>query len=87
MKQLSPEQKYKILAYFDLKYSGSYISKLLGIPKSTVNRIIATFKKSKTVERVKGSGRVKKLTGTDQTLILDKINKNLKISLRKSQKT
>ena len=86
MKHLSAEQKHKILAYYEIKYSGSEISKLLGIAISTVNRIIAKFKKNKTVQRCKGSGRPKILAEEDKRFILNEIDKNPKISLRKVAK-
>ena len=86
MKQLSPELKYKILAYAEINYSGSAISKILSIPKSTVNRILAKFKKNKTVARNKGSGRPKKLAVYEEKLVLNEIEENPKISLRKISK-
>ena len=86
MVQLTPDSKCKILAFSEMKLSGSNISKKLGIPVSTVNRILARHKKTGTVTRKKGSGRPKKIKQDIKKLLLDEIAVNPKISLRKLSK-
>lgn len=59
------------------------ISKELSISYYTVQKIVSRYKKTGTTERLKGSGRTKKLSDTSIVLIKEKISKNPKLSLSK----
>jgi transposase len=82
-KQNSVEEKSMIIALFKLRNSNNKISKITGIPRSTVGYIVREWKKKKNLHRSWGSCRKRLLKKEDIAIIFEEIGKNPKIGTPK----
>jgi transposase len=85
---MNPEEQYlakkfEIIKLHQEGFSGPKIAAQVKIPKTTVNNIIAKYKKHKTVMRLNGSGRKRKLDQSDIVHLKAYIKENPMTSSKK----
>ena len=79
-KQLTEFQRGEIIGAWKFGHSGSQISEKLDHPKSTVNKVIAAYKKGIEVPP-SWTGRPPKMTERDNRHLMQILNKNRRINI------
>ena len=83
MKQLTPFELGKMVAYKDQNFSIREISEIMKIPKSTVSAGLKRYKDRGTFERKRGSGRPSLFKETHKSVMKKILDKEPKISAPK----
>lgn len=77
------EKATKIIALLEVGFQQTEIAEKLGIPYSTVKKVVSRYKSRGTINRKPGSGRPSLLNKEDSSLLLRRIQENPKLSTSK----